>query len=103
DSSSFVNGRDFIRSHGSSMCSGFQPGYQSRNWSTGTISAMVMTPSNRCARYPSPDTGCERRCYIKRFESLTSVDQQSNSIGRLQAHGQRPGVLGVGVPLVERL
>ena len=28
DSSSFVNGPDFIRSHGLSMCSGFQPGYQ---------------------------------------------------------------------------
>ena len=44
DSSSLRKGPDFIRNQGSSMCSGFQPGYQSRNWSTGMISAMVMTP-----------------------------------------------------------
>ena len=30
-SSAFVNGPDFIRSHGLSMCSGFHPGYHSRN------------------------------------------------------------------------
>ena len=41
-SSAFVNGTDFIRSHGLSRCSGFQPGYQpSRNMSTETTSAMV--------------------------------------------------------------
>src|SRR4051812_39669030 len=44
-SSAFVNGTDFIRSHGLSRCSGFQPGYHpSRNMSTDTTSAMVPAP-----------------------------------------------------------
>ena len=52
-SSCFVNGTDFIRNHGLSRCSGFQPGYQpSRNWSTETTSAMVYAPSV-CGPRPS--------------------------------------------------
>src|SRR3954449_361408 len=54
DSSALVNGPDFIRSQGSSRCSGFQPGYHSRNWSTGTISAMVLTPTQLVCSLPVP-------------------------------------------------
>ena len=47
DSSSLVNGPDFMRSHGSSMCSGFHPDTKSRNRSTGTISAIGHDPQCR--------------------------------------------------------
>ena len=52
-SSSFVNGPLRSAATESSVSSGVQPGYQSRNWSTGTISATA-SPSLSVARRMIP-------------------------------------------------
>ena len=51
-SSALVNGPGRSATHGDSMCSGVQPGYHSRNWSTGTTSATAInsSPRHRWAR-----------------------------------------------------
>ena len=49
-SSALVNGPGCSASHGDSISSGVQPGYQSRNWSTGTISATATPSAQRSTR-----------------------------------------------------
>ena len=92
-SSALVNGPGCSASHGDAISSGVQPGYQSRNSSTGTISAMA-TPrcSLRTAATLRPPAAERVLAFPDRLAELAGAGQEhARVVGLVVTHDAAVG------------